>query len=376
MSSDCYDACVVTISSWDAFKMHFFSFFLGTWVMVKKLLSSLWKASDQSLKKSRNTPPTCYVDTAGFHSYIKLKRVKLHYVECGAQGKPLLLLLHGFPDCWFGWRYQMPVLSDHFRVIALDLKGFGDSDKPSWRRSYRIEVLLQELSAVIHALGYSTCVLVGHDLGALLGWYFVHQFPELVEKFVSISCPHPNIYWNELPKTNIFNERWINFCQMPYLAEIEVLKDDLKILNKCYQHLEKKKDVSLIDAYKYVFARPEDWCGPINYYRNLPFTRINDCSGPTEVPCLLITGNKDTFAQLESVVKSTEYSLKYTVKIVDGAGHYPHQEMPETINAHLLSFLTVPKPTPKIEKPLPRAGLVNRMIGAVSSTVRVPVFHS
>lgn len=361
------DSCVVTISSWMSFKMHFFSFLLGSWVLIKRFIISLWKSGSE-LEKPRSTPPSCYVESyVGSHSYIKLKKVKLHYVESGSVGKPLLLLLHGFPDCWFGWRYQIPILSNHFRVVALDLKGFGDSDKPAWRRSYRVDILIEEVYSVIRALGHTSCTLIGHDLGALLGWYFVHHYPEMVEKFVCISCPHPNIYWNELPKHNIFNERWINFCQMPYLAEMEVLKDDLKILDKCYPHLARKKETSVIDAYKYIFARPEDWTGPINYYRNLPFTRINTSSSPVSVPCLLITGNKDTFICLESIVKSTEYSEKYSMKIVDGAGHFPHQEMPETVNLHLLSFLTVTKLTMKTATVPPRSGIVNRMFGAISS---------
>lgn len=92
-------------------------------------------------------------------------------------------------------------------VIALDLKGFGDSDKPLSRRSYKLEVLLEELTIFTSSLGITRCSIVGHDLGALLGWYLVHLNPDLVVKFVAISCPHPNVYWDDIPKNCLFNQK-------------------------------------------------------------------------------------------------------------------------------------------------------------------------
>lgn len=83
----------------------------------------------------------------------------------------------------------------------------------------------------------------------------------------------------------------------------------------------------------------EDWTGPINYYRNLPFSRVSEEREQVDVPCLLLTGNKDQFVNLESVVKSTDYVKKFSLKIVDGASHFPHQELPDTVNKLLLSFL-------------------------------------
>lgn len=91
------------------------------------------------------------------------------------------------------------------RVVALDLKGFGDSDKPTNRRSYRIETLLDELKQFILALGVKNCSLIGHDLGALLGWYMVALNEEFIHKFVAISSPHPNFYWQGFADDSVFN---------------------------------------------------------------------------------------------------------------------------------------------------------------------------
>ena len=92
-------------------------------------------------------------------------------------------------------------------MVALDLKGFGDSDKPMWRSNYRVDKLLCELRELISALGATSCTIIGHDLGALLGWYLTHQCPDMVKKFVAISCPHPNVYWDDLPRASTFNAR-------------------------------------------------------------------------------------------------------------------------------------------------------------------------
>ncbi|PSN36565.1 hypothetical protein C0J52_09140 [Blattella germanica] len=371
VNTDSTQECIVYISFWDSVKLHLFAFICGLWIIFKRFAQ--WAFTPDFFKiQKRDNPPPCLVDsTLGHHSYMKLKGVKLHYVESGDRDKPLLLLLHGFPDCWLSWRNQIPVLAQHYRVVSLDLKGFGDSDKPVWRRSYRVDTLLCELKEFVIALGVTNCTVIGHDLGAMLGWYLIHQYPDLIKKFVAISCPHPNVYWSDLPQGSAFNTRWVHFSQLPYLPEIDALKGDISIINQCFHHLHKKnsQEITFMEAYKYAFSRKEDWTGPINYYRNLPFSRVSEDSKKVEVPCLLITGNRDQFIHLESVVKSTDYVQKFTLKIADGAGHFPHQEMPDSVNKMLLSFLIVPDVRRTVEK-TPSKGLVNLMFGAVSSTVK------
>lgn len=166
-----------------------------------------------------------------FLIFFLVQGIKFHYVEAGDKDKPVLLLLHGFPDCWFTWREQIPVLAKHFRyvfyysyifrnnlllfgeffffffyrVIALDLKGFGDSDKPLKRRAYKIDILIDELKQFVFALGVKSCSIIGHDLGALLGWYMLALHEDMINKFIAISCPHPNLYWNSAPKDAILD---------------------------------------------------------------------------------------------------------------------------------------------------------------------------
>ena len=94
-----------------------------------------------------------------------------------------------------------------YRVVALDLKGFGDSDKPLNKRLYKIEILIDELKQFILALGVKHCSIVGHDLGGLLGWYMAAIYDDVVTKFIAISSPHPNLYWNRSFDETIFSKR-------------------------------------------------------------------------------------------------------------------------------------------------------------------------
>ncbi|KAF2886422.1 hypothetical protein ILUMI_19751 [Ignelater luminosus] len=304
-----------------------------------------------------------------YRKEIDFRGTKFHYVEAGSRDQPVILLLHGFPDCWLSWRYQIPILSTYFRVIAIDLKGFGDSEKPMWHRSYRIELILEELRQFISVLGVSYCSIIGHDLGALIGWFFVHQSPELVDRFVAVSCSHPNVYWKTFTSQSLFNYNWVCFVQLPYLPETDALNDDLKIISDAHKHLQQKdaKD-EYLEAYKYSFSRKEDWVGPINYYRTLPFVRICEKSEQTRVTTLLVQGDKDYSISLEGVVKSTEYCEKFALKMIEGAAHFPHQENPDMFNREILKFLKIGSSTGMFERSQSKS-IMDRMFGAVSSTV-------
>ncbi|KAH1028147.1 epoxide hydrolase 4 [Dendroctonus ponderosae] len=359
--------CIQSISLFAQLRIHFLSFVFGGWVLCKRLLKWVWDPRGSSMVL-RDTPPSFLVDSSmGQHKHVKLKGTKLHYVESGPKDQPLVLLLHGFPDFWLSWRYQIPILSVNFHVVALDLKGFGDSDKPAWRSSYKIDTILNELTQFVHSLGVKSCIVIGHDLGALLGWYLVHKNPSVVSKFVAVSCPHPNVFWMTFNST--YNYQWLNYVQLPYLPELDAVKEDVKIINEYYKHLP-AKDVHL-DAYKYTFSRKEDWTGPINYYRNLTLFKVSEHLDQIEVPVILVTGGKDQFVSLEGIIKSTEFCEFFRLKVIEDCGHFPQQENPEIFNDVLLKYLVDRSAVPKDDSARSTSKrLINGLFGAVSNTVK------
>lgn len=363
---------IIQVPMWETINLHFLSFVYGLYLIVRRFLRWIWDPKKFFMMQQRDKPPPCLVDNnLGIHSYVKIKGVKFHYVEAGDRDKPLVLLLHGFPDCWLSWREQIPCLAEHFRVVAIDLKGFGDSDKPSTRRSYKLEILIEELKQFILSFGVKQCSIIGHDLGGLLGWYLVALYEDMIHKFIAISCPHPNFYWNRTPGNSVFDLKWLHFSRLPLLPEIDALKEDLSIINDAFEHLhlDQTNTKDYVEAYKYTFSRKEDWTGAINYYRNLPFTRLNtDSFEQICVHTLLLTGNMDPLATIENIVQGSEYIEKFNVKVIFGAQHFPHQQKPDSVNKAILKFLM--GTTNNIETKSQPKSIVSSWLGSLSSTVR------
>jgi epoxide hydrolase 4 len=117
-------------------------------------------------------------------------------------------------------------LSRSHRVIALDLKGFSDSDKPVLRHNYRPNVICAELKDFLEALDIKTVTIIGHDLGGLIGWIFALQFPDFVTKLIAISAPHPNLYWQVTSKTALLGKKW---CRMVQVNNEKLQKVNVKV---------------------------------------------------------------------------------------------------------------------------------------------------
>lgn len=102
-----------------------------------------------------------------------------------------MLMLHGFPEFWYSWRHQIPEFAKDFKVVALDLRGYNDSDKPKDQSAYVMDQFIKDVKGVIAGLGYERCVLVGHDWGGAIAWNFAYAHPEMVERLIVLNIPHP-----------------------------------------------------------------------------------------------------------------------------------------------------------------------------------------
>ena len=126
------------------------------------------------------------------HKYAENAGTKIHYVTMGSNQKPLMVFVHGFPDFWYSWRNQIQAFSANYQVVALDLRGYNLSDRPEGVENYKFPVLLDDIRAVINAEGNGRkAILIGHDWGAALSWLFTGQNPDLIERLVVLSVPHP-----------------------------------------------------------------------------------------------------------------------------------------------------------------------------------------
>ncbi|RXM99727.1 Epoxide hydrolase 4 [Acipenser ruthenus] len=215
---------------------------LGFWALVYGycafytcivLLKLLWSIIIRPLKTFqwviRENAPACLNDTSlGTHCYVRIKEsgLRFHYVAAGERGKPLMLFLHGFPEFWFSWRHQLREFKSEFRVVAVDMRGYGESDVPAGREHYRLDYLVTDVKDIVEYLGYNRCFLVGHDWGGMIAWLFAIHYPEMAVKYLFTS-----------QTTGIGRKG----CRLT--------SEDM-------------------EAYMYVFSQPGALTGPLNYYRN------------------------------------------------------------------------------------------------------------
>jgi len=300
------------------------------------------------------------------HNFILVHNgtIRLHYVEAGDPNRPLLLLLHGFPEFWYSWRHQLREFQNDYHVVAVDLRGYGESSKPKSINEYRVPTLVEDIRQLIGALGKGKCYLAAHDWGGAIAWRLALRYPELVEKLVILNCPHPKAFNDRLMGLNL--KQWLRswymfFFQCPYLPEIIFRSNDLTLLitmlakppSGCTDpNAFTEED---IEAWKYTFQQPGALTGPINYYRaNIGRLPPKESLGPAEVnvgskkvlprgivqpPTLIIWGTNDIALETELAHASLQYCQKGMLRLIEGASHWIQQDRPELSNQFIRDFL-------------------------------------
>ncbi|XP_014835490.1 PREDICTED: epoxide hydrolase 4 isoform X2 [Poecilia mexicana] len=182
----------------------------------------------------RETPPACLNDTSlGTHCYVRIKEsgLRFHYIAAGERGKPLMLFLHGFPEFWFSWRYQLREFKSEFRVVAVDMRGYGESDLPLSTESYQLDHLVTDVKDIVEYLGYNRCCLVGHDWGGTIAWLFAIHYPEMVTKLIVLNCPHPSVFTDYALRhpSQLLKSSHFFFFQLPRFPELMLSINDFKV---------------------------------------------------------------------------------------------------------------------------------------------------
>ena len=152
-------------------------------------------AADDKPKKDNDKLEAEEADL-GEHGFADSDGVKIHYVTSG-QG-PLIVLIHGFPDYWYSWRAQMPELASRFQPVAIDMRGYNESDKPEGVENYTMEKLVGDAVAVVKHFGRDRAIIVGHDWGGMVAWNFAMGHPQMTERLIILNLPHPRGLLREL----------------------------------------------------------------------------------------------------------------------------------------------------------------------------------
>jgi pimeloyl-ACP methyl ester carboxylesterase len=296
---------------------------------------------------------------------VPVNGVELHVAECG-EG-PLVLLCHGFPELWYSWRHQIPVLaSAGYRVVAPDQRGYGRSSRPDRVEDYDIVHLAGDLLGLMDALGEERAVVVGHDWGAIVTWHLAQTAPERLHGIAALSVPFwprpPRPYTVEWKET--FGDRffYILHFQTPGVADAQLGADpgaSLRFMLRrvspdafdgtaetpAVPHWMSEEEFAV---YETEFRRT-GFTGGLNWYRN--FDRnwaltVESAGRRIDVPTMFLAGERDPVLSFLSVdpMRAQVADLREFV-LVPGAGHWIQQERPAETNEALLRFLTGLSPT-------------------------------
>lgn len=278
------------------------------------------------------------------HQFIVSNGIRLHYVTQG-EG-PLMLMLHGFPGFWYSWQKQIPEFAQNYKVVAVDLRGYNDSDKPTELQAYRVDELIQDVRGVIQGLGYERCILVGHDWGGAIAWNFAYAHPEMVERLIVLNLPHPAKFADGLrTPQQLLRSSYIFFFQVPFLPELTLQAFDYQVLAAIFAtHPANQGAITPadIEAYKEAASKPGALTAMLNYYR-ANFAQpgfINREWGILKVPTLLIWAEDDVALGKELTYGTEAYVEDLTLRYIPNCGHWVQQEQPQLVNQYMREFLT------------------------------------
>lgn len=288
----------------------------------------------------------------GKHQYVTVNGVRLHYVEAGAG--PLVLLLHGFPEFWYSWRNQIPALAAaRFRVLAPDLRGYNESDKPAGVANYDIDVLVGDVVGLIRHAGAQRAHVVGHDWGGGIAWHLAATHPEALDRLVILNAPHPAAFFRELWTPHQLLKSWyMLFFQLPWLPEWLLRRRNFAFIERMMTHDPVRPGTfspEEIDAYKQALAQPGALTATINYYRAAVRRNPRTLSGklnPIDMPTLLIWGERDRYLGLRLTEGLDRWVPNLRVERLPNASHWVQNDAPERVNDLLVDFLRAEGPPP------------------------------
>lgn len=279
------------------------------------------------------------------HREVRANDRRFHVAECGA-GERLALCLHGFPETWYSWRHQMPLLARlGYRVWAPDLRGYGGSERPARVADYALEELVADAAGLIDAAGARSALLVGHDWGGIIAWTFAIRRARPLERLVVMNCPHPGS--PALRTLRQLRRSWyMLFFQIPWLPERLLALGDhrfIDVLRDGAAHPENFPDEALA-VFRANAAQPGALTAMLHYYRALLRggglrRQLAQGIAPIDVPTLLVWGENDVALTPGTARGAEPFVRDLTLRVLPGVSHFVQQDAPEQVNAILEAWL-------------------------------------
>lgn len=279
------------------------------------------------------------------HRFVETGEVTLHVVSAGPTHGPPVVLLHGFPEFWYGWRHQLGALVDAgYHVVVPDQRGYNLSEKPSGVDMYAIDAVVSDAEALLDALGYDEATFVGHDWGAAVVWQLLLRAPRRVDRAVAMNAPHPTVFGRFFPwKPRQLRMAWhMLFFQLPWVSEAFLRTANWRGMAWFVDTSTRPETFSgpTLDRYREAWARPGALTAMLNWYRAM--VRVRVPPPPTTrvtTPTMLLWGTRDAYLHTGMARPSIELCDDGRLELLDDASHWLHHEVPDRVTRLVLDFL-------------------------------------
>lgn len=268
-------------------------------------------------------------------------------VDEAGEGDNVAVLLHGFPESRFSWRFQIPLLAElGWRVIAPDLRGYGGSSRPSRREDYQIDHLVEDVAGLFNAVGAKRRLLIGHDWGAMVAWVFAMDKRLPLDGLIIMNVPHPAVFarvFRTVPAQR--KKSWyVAFFQLPVLPEWINTRRGAQLVADAFTRMavdNSRFPPEVTDVYRQNALIPGAMTAMLNYYRaNRDLIgRYGGAAPLIEVPTLMVWGEDDTALDIACIDGYESLVSDLTLKRLPGVSHWVQQEAPEAVNAILSDWI-------------------------------------
>jgi epoxide hydrolase 4 len=272
--------------------------------------------------------------------YANVGDLQLHYVEAG--NGPLVLLLHGFPEFWYGWREQIqPLVKAGYRVVAPDLRGYNLSSAPEGFRAYTADKPAEDIRGLIRELGETSAIVVGHDWGGTVAWTLAMNHPEVVDRLAILNAAHPRKLDEGLKSPRQLLRSWYFFYfQFPWLPERRARRWHWRFFKRFLRDARPPYTPDELDRYVQAWSQPGVARAIIDYYRAAVRLGSKQEIRRVTAPTLVIWGQRDRYLgpKLAEPHHEDVPNLDRVERLPD-ASHWVHHDEAERVNELLVDFL-------------------------------------